>query len=163
MRLKNSIDYKRFPEPTADCVSSWLFSCATDGELAHRTACTETATRAVRTDGCMIPKGLPGPPRAAPRCRKRSAAESRPPRSSPFGAGVGYYWHRCGFSTETCAASRPSTHCDGAGPTPKIPPAPGIPYTCAKGAIFLCIFVAPLSHRIFGDAEKCVYLHTDKS
>ena len=24
-------------------------------------------------------------------------------------------------------------------------------------------FIAPLSHQLFGDMEKCVYLHTDKS
>ena len=54
------------------------FCCPADGELAHRTTDNENRQEVRRTDGCMIPKGLPGPPRAAPRCRKRSAAESRP-------------------------------------------------------------------------------------
>ena len=30
------------------------------------------------------------------------------------------------------------------------------------GSPFLSHFVAPLSQRIFGDAQKCVYLHADK-
>ena len=64
--------------------SSWLFSCAADGELAHRTTDNENRQEVRRTDGCMIPKGLPGPPRAAPRCRKRSAAESRPSSHRPL-------------------------------------------------------------------------------
>ena len=50
--------------------SSWLFSCAADGELAHRTTCTETDTRAVRPDGCES-KGCPDP-----RGRPRDAASA---------------------------------------------------------------------------------------
>ena len=52
--------------------SSWLFSCAADGELAHRTTCTETDTRAVRPDGCES-KGCPDP-----RGRPRDAASVAP-------------------------------------------------------------------------------------
>ena len=139
------------------------FCCPADEELAPRTTDNENRQEVRRTDGCMIPKGLPGPPRAAPRCRKRSAAESRPPRSSPFGAGVGYSWRRWDFGSRTCAITVRRRATRGAGLHGKTTSAPGIPYTCAKGAIFLCIFVAPLSHQIFGDAEKCVYFHTDKS
>ena len=60
------------------------FCCPADGELAHRTADNENRQEVRRTDGCMVPKGLPGPPRAAPRCRKRSAAESRPSSHRPL-------------------------------------------------------------------------------
>ena len=79
--------------------SSWLFSCAADGELAHRTTDNENRQEVRRTDGCMIPKGLPGLPRAAPRCRKRSAAESRPPgletcRNMPIFAPIQWIWNR---------------------------------------------------------------------
>jgi len=54
------------------------------------------------------PKRLQGPPRAAPRCRKRSAAESRPQTSSALpriGAGVGVYWRRCVFPPGTWSFS----------------------------------------------------------
>ena len=43
------------------------FCCPADGELAHRTTDNENRQEVRRTAGCMIPKGLPGPPRAASR------------------------------------------------------------------------------------------------
>ena len=30
-----------------------------------------------------------------------------------------------------------------------------------SGSPFLCIFVAPLSHQLLGDEEKCAYLHLE--
>ena len=77
------------PQPaTAQRFSAGLFWYASDGELAHRTRHTETARTTVRS---WAVARLQGPPRAAPRCRKRSAAESRPHTSSALpriGAGV---------------------------------------------------------------------------
>ena len=50
----------------------------------------------------------------------------------------------------SCAENRPSTRYTGAGPTQKIPPAPGIGSTCAKQdlhlrqrSLFSCQFIAP--------------------
>ena len=109
------------------------FCCPADGELAHRTTGNENRQEVRRTDGCMIPKGLPGPPRAAPRCRKRSAAESRPQRSSVLpriGAGVGVYRRRCVFPLGTCSAKQASVRSNGAGPHPFSAPAPKDHETC---------------------------------
>ena len=65
------------PQPaTAQRFSAGLFWYAADGELAHRTTHAETARTTVRSWAVARSQG---PPRAAPRCRKRSAAESRPP------------------------------------------------------------------------------------
>ena len=68
---------------------------------------------------------------------------SRPPRSSPFGAGVGYSWRRWDFGGRTCAITVRRRVTRGAGLHGKTTSVPIIPYTCAKGAIF-CAF---LSHR----------------
>ena len=134
------------------------FCCPADGELAHRTTDNENRQEVRRTDGCMIPKGLPGPPRAAPRCRKRSAAESRPQRSSVLpriGAGVGGYWRRCGFSLGTCSAKQASVRSNGAGPHPFSAPAPKDHETCTTQSLHLrqrgCFCV--ISSRRYGEGR----------
>ena len=60
------------------------------------TTYTKTARTTVRS---WAVAGLPGPPRAAPRCRKRSAAESRPPgletcRNMPIFTPIKWIWKR---------------------------------------------------------------------
>ena len=131
------------PQPlwdhAAGCVSSWLFSCTADGELAHRTTNTKTATRAVRPSGCKSMGCLD------PRGRHRDSdgprpAESRPQRSSVLpriGAGVGGYWRRCGFSLGTCSAKQASVLSNGAGLHPFSAPAPKDHETCTTQSLHL--------------------------
>ena len=134
------------------------FCCPADGVFAHRTTGNENRQEVRRTDGCMIPKGLPGPPRAAPRCRKRSAAESRPQRSSVLpciGAGVGGYWRRCVFPLGTCSAKQASVRSNGAGPHPFSAPAPKDHETCTTQSLHLrqrgCFCV--ISSRRYGKVD----------
>ncbi len=47
------------------------------------------------------------------------------------GASAGYYWRKCGFGVETCAAKRASARSNGADPHPISTPAPTTMRTCA--------------------------------
>ena len=51
--------------------------------------------------------------------------------SLPHGAGAGYYWRKCCFGVETCAAKRASARSNGADPHPISTPAPTTMRTCA--------------------------------
>ena len=60
-----------------------------------------------------------------------------PPNLPGFGAGMSVCWRRCGKPCATCATGERLCPFLGAGPYPKITPAPGGLMTCAKTSRYL--------------------------